>query len=128
MLAAFVNMLPKNVAKLNRRCVSVNSSPSARAIIHFADGSKEEADIVIGSDGIKSSVRKAVHSGPTAPSFMNQLAYRGLVPIANLEGFQPGELALPRMYCGMDKVNRHVKYICTANSTPPAYCLLPCSR
>lgn len=52
--------------------------------MRFSDGSVEEADVVIGCDGIKSKVRGLIvgESHPSAaPSFTHKYAYRGLVPM-----------------------------------------------
>lgn len=45
----------------------------------FADGSSEEADIVIGADGLRSIVRDILFDTP-APTFSGHVAWRALIP------------------------------------------------
>jgi salicylate hydroxylase len=51
--------------------------------IEFADGSSVQADVVIGADGLRSSVRAALF-GSDQPRFTGYVAFRGLVPIERL--------------------------------------------
>ncbi|MCX2750186.1 FAD-dependent oxidoreductase [Arthrobacter sp. MI7-26] len=51
----------------------------ARGVAHTASGDVYEADVVIGADGLKSTLRSAVaQDGPVSSSYV---AYRGTVPI-----------------------------------------------
>lgn len=47
--------------------------------LHFADGSEEVVDVVIGADGIHSKVRESLF-GQEHPIFTGTVAYRGVVP------------------------------------------------
>jgi salicylate hydroxylase len=47
----------------------------------FADGSAIEADVIVGADGIHSTVRTSLF-GPDAPRFTGCVCWRGLVPAA----------------------------------------------
>ncbi|UKA63793.1 FAD-dependent oxidoreductase [Arthrobacter sp. FW306-04-A] len=52
---------------------------NARGVAHTAGGNVYEADVVIGADGLKSTLRSAVaQDGPVSSSYV---AYRGTVPI-----------------------------------------------
>ena len=70
--------LPADRLEFGRRCVDVRVR-GERAEVEFADGSRVDADLVIGADGIHSTVRAAVF-GAEAPRFTGHVAYRGLVP------------------------------------------------
>jgi salicylate hydroxylase len=65
-----------------KTCVRVEDHGGV-AVVHFRDGSTATADLVIGCDGIHSTLRgqfaedKPINSG--------QIAYRGLIPIAALK-------------------------------------------
>jgi salicylate hydroxylase len=70
--------IPANRLEFGRRCVGVRVQGD-RAEVEFADGSRVEADLVIGADGIHSAVRAAVLEAE-APRFTGHVAYRDLVP------------------------------------------------
>jgi salicylate hydroxylase len=47
--------------------------------VKFQNGATADADVVVGADGIHSTVREAI-VGPESPRFSGHVAYRGLVP------------------------------------------------
>jgi salicylate hydroxylase/6-hydroxynicotinate 3-monooxygenase len=51
----------------------------------FADGTRAEADAVIGADGVHSRVREII-IGPDAPIHKGRIAYRAVFPATLLEG------------------------------------------
>ena len=77
-------LLDSGVTKFKKRCVSVESAPSGRQVVHFADDTTYEADLVIGADGIKSVIRNSVVNDHHIV-FSNTYAYRGLIPIDALK-------------------------------------------
>ncbi|KAK7695347.1 hypothetical protein QCA50_002539 [Cerrena zonata] len=83
-LAALAKCIKPRVTHFGKRCSAIEASPyGGRTVVHFTDNTSVEADVVIGADGIKSTVRQAVlpeddksdHIG-----FSGTVAYRGLVP------------------------------------------------
>jgi salicylate hydroxylase len=67
-----------------RRCTGVSSGrPGGRARVHFADGADRVADLVVGADGIHSTVREHLF-GPQDARFLGHVAYRGLIPAARV--------------------------------------------
>jgi salicylate hydroxylase len=71
--------LPAESVRFDTRCVGVeNSSGGATAI--FDDGTRYEADVVIGADGIHSAVRGALW-GEDKPQFTGHMCWRALVPV-----------------------------------------------
>ncbi len=112
--AAFLNGLVRNVdpksTKLNKRCIDVTSSPEnhSRYVLHFQDGTSTEADVIIGADGVKSTVRKIVagEQAATHLSFSNVVAYSGLVPMEEMKkaGIKTDITSRPLLFVGKDKV------------------------
>lgn len=105
-LDALTPLLDSGITKFNKRCVSVQSAPSGRQVIHFADNTTYEADIVIGADGIRSITRNAVVSGGRLV-FSNTYAYRGLIPIdaLNSAGLKTTDVQFrPHCWVGLGRV------------------------
>src|SRR6201990_3150799 len=84
--ADFLNLLfaalPKGSVHLGHRCIRLEDDGN-RVHLSFANGVSAEADIVIGADGIRSVIQRAIglQSRPTSEGTM---AYRGLVPAERL--------------------------------------------
>lgn len=55
----------------------------SRVSLGFANGASVQADVAIGADGLRSTMRAALF-GAQQPQFTGYIAYRGLVPIASL--------------------------------------------
>jgi 6-hydroxynicotinate 3-monooxygenase len=54
-------------------------------LLSFADGSHDEADLVIGADGLNSRVREHL-LGPDKPRYTGHIAHRAIYPAARLNG------------------------------------------
>lgn len=83
-LAELVKLLPDEIASFGKRLENITETGSGKLRMDFADGTSAEADAIIGCDGIKSRVRRAIvgDSHPSAvPAFTHKYAYRGLVPM-----------------------------------------------
>src|SRR5271156_898628 len=74
--------VPQGVLLLDHRCVGLTQH-SDRVEVQFHNGATADADIVVGADGIHSTVREAI-VGPESPRFSGHVAYRGLVPAARV--------------------------------------------
>lgn len=70
--------VPDGVLHLDHRCVGVTQHED-RVEVRFHNGATADADVVVGADGIHSTVREAI-LGPESPRFSGHVAYRGLVP------------------------------------------------
>ncbi|MGB0630808.1 MAG: FAD-dependent oxidoreductase [Alphaproteobacteria bacterium] len=77
LLNLLVSALPEKLFHTGAACVSAESRGDT-AVARFADGSEIEADIVIGADGIHSSVRDSAF-GKIEPRFTGCICWRGLV-------------------------------------------------
>ncbi|KAL3471907.1 hypothetical protein BJX99DRAFT_15248 [Aspergillus californicus] len=84
-LDEMVKLVPDEIARFNKRLEDIEERESdGKLVLKFADGARDEADLVIGCDGIKSRVRQILvgEDHPSAnPSFTHKYAYRGLVPM-----------------------------------------------
>ncbi|MFZ3555856.1 FAD-dependent monooxygenase [Streptomyces sp. BH055] len=78
LLATVRSVVPEEWLRLGARCTKVEQD-SDGALLHFADGSRAEADIVIGADGIRSAVRDAV-TEPGPPVYSGLCVFRAIVP------------------------------------------------
>jgi salicylate hydroxylase len=74
--------VPRGVVHLDHRCVGL-SQRADRVEVKFHNGATADADVVVGADGIHSTVREAI-LGPESPRFSGHVAYRGLVPAARV--------------------------------------------
>ena len=74
--------VPADAIRLGMRCTEVENGKDA-AGLRFADGTHYEADLVIGSDGIRSVVRSSVFGGE-GPRYAGTMCWRALVPAAAL--------------------------------------------
>ncbi|KIX92706.1 uncharacterized protein Z520_11558 [Fonsecaea multimorphosa CBS 102226] len=85
-LDAMVNLLPGGfqggLVSFNKRCTDVQED-GERVRVHFADGTSQTFDAVVGCDGVKSRVRNILHGEEEKyePQFTGKYAYRGLIPI-----------------------------------------------
>jgi salicylate hydroxylase len=81
-LAEAVRREKADAIHLGRRCTTVTQTNEA-AEIHFTDGDVASAAVVIGADGIHSTVRTTLF-GKGAAEYTGCVAWRGLVPFEQL--------------------------------------------
>jgi salicylate hydroxylase len=83
LLQMFLDRLPPDTIHPGHRCISFSQDP-ARAVVEFANGSQAEADVVIGADGIHSTLQQFVTDPPPA-LYSGSVAYRGLIEAASVD-------------------------------------------
>ncbi len=74
--AGLLSLVDPDVIHLDRRCVGVAEDDRAVSL-RFADGATAEADLVLGADGIRSTVRAGLLDD--RPRFSGHAIFRGLV-------------------------------------------------
>jgi 6-hydroxynicotinate 3-monooxygenase len=86
--AALADIVPAQAVIRGKKLIAI-AEDGARVSLAFADGTKAEADLVIGADGAHSLVREHV-AGPEQPRFTGRLAYRTTFPASRLHGVDIG--------------------------------------
>src|SRR2546427_2224392 len=86
---ALVSVLPPEIFHLGKKLAGLDEFGSGRVALAFADGTRAEADAVIGADGVHSLVREII-VGPDEPLHKGRIAYRGVFSSALLNGFDIG--------------------------------------
>jgi salicylate hydroxylase len=82
LLEVIAAALPKHVLHLDHRCVGLVQQ-AEKVEVKFHNDATADADLVVGADGIHSTVRGLI-LGPESPRFSGHVAYRGLVPAERL--------------------------------------------
>jgi salicylate hydroxylase len=86
LLSALAAALPADRVHLGHRLTGlVDRGDHVEA--EFANGARTQADVLVGADGIHSSVRH-IQFGPEHPRFSGCVAYRGLVPAERLRDLE----------------------------------------
>jgi salicylate hydroxylase len=85
LLDIMTNFIPIENVKFSKRLANIEQH-SDRVVLHFADETFAGARIVVGADGIQSTVRKNVlepiHPGQVQPVYANSYCYRAVLPMA----------------------------------------------
>ncbi len=84
LMQALENAVPPGTVQFSKRVTSVNQKDQ-KVHIGFEDGTTDVVDVLIGADGIHSSVRTAL-LGKESPIFTGVVAYRAVVPAGKLAG------------------------------------------
>ena len=82
LLRALADALPAERVQLDHRLISFRDQGD-HVELTFANGARAAASVLVGADGIHSTVRAALF-GPEQPRFAGCTAYRGLVPAERL--------------------------------------------
>jgi salicylate hydroxylase len=89
LLAMFVDRLPAAIVNTGHRCIGFEQNDD-QALITFANGARATADVVIGADGIHSTLQQVVVA-PSAPLFSGSVASRGVISAASVS-WPPGAM------------------------------------
>ena len=76
-----MGMVPEGVVRFGKRLEGVERTGEG-VVLRFGDGTRAEADAVVGCDGVKSSVRGFVVEGEAAEcGYSGKYAYRCMIPM-----------------------------------------------
>jgi 6-hydroxynicotinate 3-monooxygenase len=81
-----VKAIPSERLAFNKKLSRIDDRGDV-VLLSFTDGSTEEADIVIGADGINSKVRDTL-LGEALPKYTGYVGHRAVFPISSVKGFQ----------------------------------------
>ena len=81
---ALLSRIPSDIIHLGKKLVDLDQGAGG-VTLTFADGTKAQADAVIGCDGVHSLVRERV-VGPDQPIHKGRIAYRSVFPAALMNG------------------------------------------
>jgi salicylate hydroxylase len=95
-IQALVGALPDGMVHLGHKLESITDHGD-RSTLTFTNGTTVEADLVVGADGIKSTVRKELFSDQV-PQFAGEHAYRAVVDADDAHGLVVDDNL--RMYIG----------------------------
>src|SRR6185295_10355439 len=85
---ALASVLPPEIIHLGKKLAGLDEHGS-RVTLTFEDGSRAEADVVVGADGVHSLVRDII-IGPDTPIHKGRIAYRAVFPAALMRGTDVG--------------------------------------
>lgn len=85
LLDVFASRIPAEIVNTGHRAVGFHQDEGS-ATVEFENGATATADLVIGADGIRSSLRRFV-TERSLPVFSNMVAYRGLLSTDVLPGW-----------------------------------------
>jgi 2-polyprenyl-6-methoxyphenol hydroxylase-like FAD-dependent oxidoreductase len=85
---ALVSSLPSEIIELQKTLVGLDER-EGQVTLAFADGSSARADMVIGADGVHSTVRHQI-IGPDEPIHRGRIAYRAIFPSELMGGVDVG--------------------------------------
>lgn len=93
---ALLSVLPEDMVHIGHKLTGIEDHGSS-ATLSFANGHTTTADLVIGADGIRSVVRKALFSD-AEPVYSGEHAYRAVLPMDVAPSLAPDNN--PRFYMG----------------------------
>jgi len=76
--SVLLSLVPPENTTLSSQCVAV-SQTKGTAVAKFADGREFEADLIVGADGIQSTVRRGL-TGDSSPRFTGNMCWRMVIP------------------------------------------------
>ena len=85
---ALASAVPADCIHLGKKLAGLDQH-SGQVTLRFSDGTRAQADAVIGADGVHSVVRDII-IGPDAPIHKGRIAYRAVFPSGLMNGFDIG--------------------------------------
>jgi salicylate hydroxylase len=100
------SFIPMRNVKFDKRLSEIEQH-ATKVILKFADGSIAEASVVVGADGIKSTVRKHVlkplYPNQVEPVYAAAYCYRGVIPMTEAEEILGSLTDVAKFYFGFKR-------------------------
>ena len=121
LLAMFVDRLPPEIVNTGHCCVGFEQDDDT-ATLFFANGARATADVVIGADGIHSTLQQYA-TPASAPLYSGSVAYRGVISAASVawpKGAMRNWLGAGRHFLVFPlRANELINYVGFMTSTEP---------
>lgn len=98
---ALKDAFPAETYHFDKSLVDFIDNGAAGVVARFADGAQAQGDLIIGADGIRSTVRAQILPG-VEPQYAGYVAWRGLVPEAALPPKLHREIFMHNIVCYPD--------------------------
>ena len=112
-LTARLAKLAPDTVKIGTQAASYTHHTHGVRVV-LKDGTIEHADLAVGADGIHSTIRNQM-LGPDTPHFTGNIAWRALVPLAQLGDLAPPATGCIWVGCGKHAVTTRIKAGATVN-------------
>ena len=112
-LTARLTKLAPDTVQVGAQAASYTHHTNGVRVV-LKDGTIEHADLAVGADGIHSTIRTQM-LGPDAPHFTGNIAWRALVPLAQLGNLAPPATGCIWVGCGKHAVTTRIKAGATVN-------------
>ncbi|GAB2300856.1 hypothetical protein Dimus_034891 [Dionaea muscipula] len=87
LLTTLADQLPPNTIKFSSKLASIDSSDAGETLLELANGTRISAKIVIGCDGVRSTIAKWM--GFAEPNYVGHYAFRGLAFYPKGQKYEP---------------------------------------
>ena len=101
LLRELVLLLPERRASFGKRLIGIDASGEG-VLLRFGDGTKARHDAVVGSDGVKSQMRKLLlgeGNEVSEPVFTGKCCFRGIAPMERAIEMMGEELPMESQMC-----------------------------
>jgi salicylate hydroxylase len=100
------SFIPTQNVRCSKRLTEIEQHPN-KVTLKFADGNMAEASVLVGADGIQSSVRRHVlepiYPSQAKPVYANAYCYRAVIPISEANEIMGDLTDVAKFYFGHDR-------------------------
>lgn len=101
------SFIPHENVRFSKRLAEIEQQPDDKIVLKFADGDVAKASVLVGADGIQSTVRRHVlepqHPSQVAPVYANSYCYRAVIPMSEANEIMGDLTDVAKFYFGYDR-------------------------